>query len=244
VSATVLIIASDVNIESLLGELVAFAGHRPVHDVTLGAAGESVRRTCPDILLLDTSLPPAVVTACLQAAREVGALPIIVSSTSSPEELANQAEALACQCFALPGGARPLQEVVERALASRRRVQPFPPPAAVAQSIHPSFRAALASIARARALATRALLAQAEHRTRRDELRRSLDEVRRSHAALRAAVRDFALQLKAGEVPLERIVTIVQGTLADCATMVGAQSAMPALLDESAEWARSAYFAA
>src|SRR5436305_7503817 len=74
---SVLVIAIDPNIESLLGELVAFAGYRPLYDVTAGAAGESIRRVRPDITLLDTALPPAIVEACLGAADEVGSRPVL-----------------------------------------------------------------------------------------------------------------------------------------------------------------------
>ena len=70
--ADVLVIAADSNIESLVGELVAFAGHRPVYDVTVGAAGESVRRARPHIALVDTALPLPVVQACFAAAAESG----------------------------------------------------------------------------------------------------------------------------------------------------------------------------
>ena len=40
-------------IEALLGELVVFAGHRPVFDTTAGAAGEAVRRIRPAIAIID-----------------------------------------------------------------------------------------------------------------------------------------------------------------------------------------------
>src|SRR5688572_19945503 len=67
---SVLVIAANDNIEALAGELVAFAGYRPSFDATNGAAGESIRRTRPDVALLDTALPPDVVRSCVDAADE------------------------------------------------------------------------------------------------------------------------------------------------------------------------------
>jgi DNA-binding NtrC family response regulator len=101
--ACVLVIAADPNIESLIGQLVAFAGHRPAYDPTSGAGGESLRRTRPDVVLLDNSLPHTVLAACLQAADEIGANAVLTSSTDSESELATEAHARRCLYFALPG---------------------------------------------------------------------------------------------------------------------------------------------
>lgn len=242
---TILVIAADLSIESLLGELIAFAGHRPVYDATLGAAGESVRRVRADAVMLDTALPVSVVQMCLTACREAGSVPILVSSTESADELAHRADALECRHFALPGGPKPLQELLDEALSDR-------PKPAIGLSLRspdahgavdPSLRAALASVARARLLV---LQAQSPHPlgVARLEPHLSAEEMRRSRAALQAAVTDYARQLKAERYPLERIVSVVHGTVADCATVVGADAAMPALLLESETWVRRAFFEA
>jgi DNA-binding NtrC family response regulator len=116
--ASVLVIAADPTIESLIGELVSFAGHRAMFDVTGGAAGESIRRVRPDVAMIDTSLPPSVVDACLGASEEVHSQPVLVSSTDSTGELAAEALADNCLYFPLPGGPKPLRALLDRAIAA------------------------------------------------------------------------------------------------------------------------------
>jgi len=53
-------------------------------------------------------------------------------------------------------------------------------------------------------------------------------------------VTDYARQLKATEVPVERVVNLVQVAVSYCASAVGAEAWMPVLLAESEQWARSA----
>ena len=117
--ASVLVIAADPIIESLVGELVSFAGHCATFDVTGGAAGESIRRVRPDVAIIDTSLPPSVVDACLAATEEVRSQPVLVSSTDSTGELAAEALADHCLYFPLPGGPKRLSAVLDRAIAAR-----------------------------------------------------------------------------------------------------------------------------
>jgi CheY-like chemotaxis protein len=116
--SSVLVIASDPIIESLVGELVGFAGHRPVYDVTAGAGGESIRRVRPDVVLLDTSLPSGVLDVCVGAADEIRCPRVLISSTESASELAEHAHVQHCLHFVLPGGPKPLALVLERALAT------------------------------------------------------------------------------------------------------------------------------
>lgn len=225
--ASVLVIAADPSIELLVGELVAFAGHRPVYDPTLGAAGESVRRVRPDIVALDTSLPPAVVSACLAAAAEVRAQPVLVSSNASASELAAQAHARGCLYFALPGGPKPLAIILARALAKPSRgVVAVPEPRINGYgdrqvSVRPAMCAALASVARAHAVA----------------------ETNRGRAALRAAVTDYAIQLKASAIPADRAISMVEDAIYESARVVGAESAMAPLLLELRDCALRAYTA-
>ena len=118
--ARVLVIAADPNIEALIGQLLAHAGHIPAYDASLGAAGETIRRTRPDVVLLDTELPRAVVTSCRSAAVEAGTSVILTSSAASEAELAAEAHRGDCAYFALPGAPPTLRKVVDDALVSRR----------------------------------------------------------------------------------------------------------------------------
>ena len=122
--ASILVIAADPNIESLMGQLVALTGHRAIYDVTLGAAGESIRRVRPDVTMLDVALPPGVVEACLQAAHEVRSRPVLTYSGSESAELAAEARARKALYFALPTGAPSLRSVLQRALQELRRKPP------------------------------------------------------------------------------------------------------------------------
>jgi hypothetical protein len=229
-----------------MGELVAFAGHRPVYDVTAGAAGESVRRVRPTVTLLDTSLDPAVVRACLRAADEVGSRPVLMSSTASDSELSEEARSEGCLYFPLPGGPKPLSRILERAIADRsERVVDILPQAVrkvrLQGSVHPALCAALASVARARAIATNT----GKGETAADRLRPMRDHVprgmTRSDSALRAAVTDYTLQLKAGNIPEEEALVVVRDAIQDCSVIVGANATMSAVLEESESWARQVY---
>jgi hypothetical protein len=242
--ASVLVIAADPNIESLLGQLVAFAGHRPVFDVTVGAAGESIRRTRPEITILDTSLPSPVVDACLSAADEVGCQPVLTSSTASMGELADQAHNRHQLYFALPGGPAPLTRVLERAMAERRS-RPVNVPSVrrlhETGSVNTALCAALSSVARARALTLQAESGVREERHVRGAVSDAMAETRRSHAALRAAVADYTTQLKAQSIPADEALGIVRDAICDCANVVGAESAMTAVLQEAERWTQEAY---
>jgi DNA-binding NtrC family response regulator len=110
--ALVLVIAADLSIESLVGELISFAGHRPILDVTAGAAGESVRRSRPDVVFIDTSLQPDVVDACVSAAQETLSPAVLISSTASASELADEAKSAHCAHFVLPALPGDLARVV------------------------------------------------------------------------------------------------------------------------------------
>ena len=238
--ASILVIAVDLNIESLVGELVAFAGHRPLFDATAGAAGESIRRCRPEVILLDTSLPREVLGACLVASDEVGARPILMSSTSSADELARHAEREGCLYFALPGGPRALEHVIDRAVDREpRRVEI--PVSHESSPVHPALCAAIASVGRARALALAAQSTVRAARLLRTDMGTALVEARRSRDALRAAVADYATHLRGESVPPERAIEIVTTAVADCAGVVGAELAVAPLMPDFREWALEAY---
>lgn len=119
IMSLVLVIAADPNIETLLGQLLVHAGHHPEYDPTLGAAGEAVRRTRPDVVMLDMELPRTVVHSCLAAAREAGSRVVLTSSSSSESELADEARRTDCHYFALPGGPNSLRALIRLALGNR-----------------------------------------------------------------------------------------------------------------------------
>jgi hypothetical protein len=211
----------------------------------LGAAGESIRRTRPDAVLLDSTLPPPVVRSCKNAADETGARVILTSSSSSRNELASEADGAHCTYFALPGGATELGAIIERALDDRRA----PPsleldlPHDAGATIHPALCAALASVARARVIAVRAqvVVKQSQH------IRALLvdNPATRTHLdALRAAVSDYARQLRSSSISESDAIRRIRSAVTACAAVVGAEAVVPEVLRDSEDWARDAYRAA
>jgi CheY-like chemotaxis protein len=247
-SAAVLVIAADPNIEALAAELVAFAGYRPLFDVTSGAGGESVRRTRPDVALLDTALPRDVVRACITAASESGSRVVLMSSTDSAAELESDAHAEHCFHFVLPGGPRQLSGVLEVALD--RRSEPAPvrvplPSRAVRDgAVHPALCAAIANVAQARILGARANTARSDAQHTRGVRSEVMQETQRSRAALRAAVADYTTQLRAAHMAQDDALARVQDSIAECAAMMGARAEIDSLLVDAEHWVASVYKAA
>ena len=246
--ASVLVIAVDQNIEFLVGKIVALAGHRPVLDSTMGAAGESIRRVRPDVSLLDDRMGEAVLKHCLDACDEVAAEPVLISATETDDELAEQARALSCLHFALSGSPRLIDPVLSNALAAKQSKSDHGIAPAYStrdgSPAHPALCTAIASIARARALTIRANAAVAENRQLRDAVASALHEARRSRASLRAAVGHYAEHLKMSSVPVESLDEMVSSALTDCATIIGAEGAVALVASDSRRWARAVYEAA
>lgn len=243
--ASVLVIAADPNIASLCGELVAFAGHRPKHDFTNGVAGESVRIQRPDVALIDAALDCTVVQACIDACDEVRARPVLTSSTAAETELVENAQSRGCIPFPLPGRPQRLGFILDRIVGMRTPASVVPPaPWREQKPLHPAFCAAIARMARARSLSLRAEQLAALERFTDNDMQRSLDAVRRSREALRAAIHDFARDLYGRDVPRERMLDMVEETLCECAAIVGAEAALEPLGDEWRTWALDAYRAA
>jgi hypothetical protein len=242
--ASVLVVAADPNIASLCGELVAFAGHRPKHDFTNGAAGESVRRERPDIAMIDAALECHIVDACVDACDEVLARPVLTSSTASEVELLEQAQTRGCIPFPLPGRPQTLGFILDRVLRTSRRPSVQPPALPVRTAMQPAFCAAIAHMSRARTLQSRARQVVTMNRFAHIELHEALESLRRSRDALRAAVRDFAASLRRDDVPELRMLDVVEKTMSDCAAIVGGESALEPIQGEWREWALEAYRAA
>jgi CheY-like chemotaxis protein len=242
--ASVLCIASDPDIDELLGELIAFAGHRPICDVTGGAAGESVRRARPDIVMLDIALPAPVVVSCLEAAAEVGSPVVATSTIDSAGELEAHAARLGVVHFQLPGGPIALDAVIGVAIAARRCLGTPVPWDRRPAPVSPAFCAALASFARARTLLYRTSSGRGASSTLRMDASCARLAARRSRKALRAAVTDYVHELQLANLPPLEIVAEVRAVVSDSAAIVGAEATLPSLLDESDLWVREACDAA
>jgi hypothetical protein len=242
-AATVLIVAPDPNIASLMGELVAFAGHCPRHDPTNGAAGESVRRVRPDITIIDAVLSCPVIDSCVAACDETRTRPVLTSSVASEPELIDQAQTRGCIPFPLPGRPTTLATILNGAMRISRR-----PVLDVAElgsaSVHPAFCAAIANIARARALFVDASNVRTASRELRAGMRGALTRLRDGRAELRAAVRDLAASLKRADVSQGRMLFVVRETLNDCAVRLDSEEAIAPIADEWRVWAIEAFRAA
>jgi hypothetical protein len=240
--ASVLIIAADPNVGSLLGELVAFAGHCPKHDFTDGAAGESVRLARPDMVVIDTTLPAPVVDSCVEACDEVFARPVLTSSTANEMELLDEAHVRGCIPFSLPARPAYLRTIIEGVLRTRPKL-PLLPQVRRA-SVHPSFCAALSGMSRARHMMERAQSARMEVRAARSELHTLLADVRRNREMLRAAVRDLAVQLRQQDIAAEEMIASVAESIHLCADIVGGHDVLTSVEQEWRDWAMEAYRAA
>jgi len=243
------VIAANDSIEALAGELVAFAGYRPSFDATNGAAGESIRRTRPDVALLDTALPSDVVRSCVDAADESGSRVVLMSSDGSAHELEVDAHGERCLYFVLPGGPRQLAGVLECALERRplrgRRAPDAPMRHATGPgSIRSALCAALANVGRARILVGRAALVRQGAAVMRDTRRELFEETQRSRGALRAAVADYTSQLRRANLSEDDAVTHIQESIAECAAAMDPGMATDALLSEAATWVIARYRAA
>lgn len=240
--ASVLIVAANPGVASLLGELVAFAGHSPKHDFTDGAAGDFVRLSRPDMAVIDASLPAPVVDSCVEACDEVFARPVLTSSTAHEMELLDQAHTRGCIPFSLPARPAQLRRIIEGVLKTRPR-GPLLPPVRRA-SIHPSFCAAISGIARARHMMQRAQSRLQQVRAARSDMHTLLEDVRRNREMLRAAVRDLATQLRRSDVTEEEMITTVAESMHLCADIVGGNDAITSIEREWRDWAVDAYRAA
>ena len=89
-----------------------------------------------------------------------------------------------------------------------------------------------------------AQVAIAQNRMLRSEMAAEKQAARQSSAALKAAVVDYARQLRDADVPEEKSLALVRDALSSCAAIVGAEDAMATLLVESADWTREVYQAA
>jgi hypothetical protein len=243
--ASVLVVAVDPKLESLTGELVSAAGHRPLFDSTLGAAGESIRRHRPDVCVLDVGLPSSVLEHCLLACDEVRSAPVLTSNAITPAELGSEALRRACYHFAPEEGASALGQLLDRILDASRTpssvgvVPSFP--AFRPSPVHAELVAAIAGVARARTLTQRARFALGGSRSLREETAQALREARRSRDGLRAAVSAYAVYLRSSAVPAEQVPELVNAALQNCATILGAGEAVAIVAADSRRWALEAY---
>lgn len=242
--ASVLIVAADPNIGSLLGELVAFAGHCPKHDFTDGAAGESVRLARPHMVIVDASLPAPVVDSCVEACDEVFARPVLTSSTANEMELLDQAQVRGCIPFSLPARPAYLRTIIEGVLKTRPKVPVLLLPQVRRASVYPSFCAAISGMSRAKHMMARAQSARPEVRAARSEVHTLLEDVRRNREMLRAAVRDLALQLRQQELGVDEMIASMAESIHLCADIVGGADALSSVEQEWRDWAMEAYRAA
>jgi hypothetical protein len=77
------------------------------------------------VALIDIALPLPVLEACVGAAEEVGARPILTADTDAPIEVPVEAGGEQYPRFPLRAGLKPLAEVIERILAARHEPPPI-----------------------------------------------------------------------------------------------------------------------
>ena len=167
----------------------------------------------------------------------------------SESELEQQARTIGVLYFPLPSGPKPFAQILAKALTERPstpaiRLPKVRKPEVDNGSLHASLCAALASVARSRVLMVRAQQATSESQRVQDKSREARADAKRSRAALRAAVTDYARQLRAERVSENKAVEIVAEVLRDCASIVAAEQSVASVLTESESWTREVYRAA
>ena len=85
--ATVLILATDHLIGGLLGQLTELAGHSAQFRRGGDEASDAVRKTSPDVVLVDAAYGRTTLDLAAEAARSVGAQVVYFASTLSTNEL-------------------------------------------------------------------------------------------------------------------------------------------------------------
>src|SRR3954469_12318420 len=122
-SPSFLVVATDPVIESLVGELVGFAGHQPKylsHDQTVAAA---IRSRPSFGVLLDASESEREVDAAARVAREYGVVVVYFASSMSSGELRAFAEQRRAPWFSLPNGPKLLARVLDQAMRGMQRTE-------------------------------------------------------------------------------------------------------------------------
>jgi hypothetical protein len=234
-SPSFLVVATDPVIESLVGELVGFAGHQPKylsHDETVSGV---IRLRPPSGVLLDASDREHEVDAATRVAREHDVVVVYFASAMSNGELRSFAERRRVPWFALPNGPKLLAHVLSEAMASERVSEPrTEPDRAVSRSWSDdwasperrmddssrAYNAALVTTRRAQLLVTHAKLVREENLLLRGENKQLLAEASMSHRAMRDAVRQYATSLRASGMSATEAERTVRRLLFESAVTV------------------------
>jgi len=218
------------------------AGHSAQFRRAGDEASEAVRKTRPDIVLLDAAYGRATLDVVASAAPSVGAKVVYFASTLSANELRRFARERGARYFALPAGPKLLGRILAETLAERGvRLES---PANAESSARHAVATAVAAVARARALVAHAAETRAESRALRVEREGALAECRRSQAELREAVIAYTRALRGAGVPPERTLDLVRGALSADARGERAATELARDLDDAVEWCLQAYYAA
>ena len=257
-SPSFLIVATDPVIESLVGELVGFAGYQAKylsHDETVAAA---IRVRRPFGVLLDASDRESDVDAATRVAREHETVVVYFASAMSSGELRAFASSRDALWFSLPNGPKVLARVLAEAATSertaRRPVESDRPVerARSEEGADPRGRlddsprarvAALLATQRAQLLVMEAKLLREESRQSRGENRQLLAEASLSRKAMREAVRQYATGLRASGMVATEAERTVRTLLFESAVMVTDEHTANNVAREAADCVAEVYAA-
>lgn len=113
----VLVMAKDRFVAALVGALVELSGHYAAFPLDNEAGAEALRRTRPDLALVDCALGSAVCSAVAASARVEGARLLMFSAAHTAAEARDIAGQYGAQVFVLPIRPREFAECLDRALA-------------------------------------------------------------------------------------------------------------------------------
>jgi hypothetical protein len=238
--ATVLIIATDPMIGGLVGQLADLSGHAALFRREGAGLSDAVRESSADVVMLDAAYGPAAANEVAAAAAAVDASVVYFASTLSAPELKRFAQERRARYFALPAGPKLLARILGDALAgvgTRNALDSWSSKYAVT--------AAVAAVARARALAAASQSIRDESRALRAEHDAALADCRRSYGELREAVIAYTRELRGAGVPPDRTLEMVKSALrSDAGAPPRPASDLGPELDDAVEWCLQAYYAA
>ena len=120
----VLIVPRDAVIGTLMGELLRFAGYRPVFLGVDESPAQGVARIAAPVVFVDCDHPAAFSAELKRSVSDSGSHLMLYSGARTEGDLMQTARRHGADAFALPNGPRALQRAIDAVL---RDAEPSPP---------------------------------------------------------------------------------------------------------------------
>lgn len=121
----VLVVPRDAVIGALMGELLRFAGYRPVFLGVDESPSRGIARIAAPLVFVDCDHPAAFSPELKQSVIDNGSRLVLYSGARTERDLMQTARRHGADAFALPNGPRALQRAIE---AVFEKTETIPPP--------------------------------------------------------------------------------------------------------------------